>query len=440
MKLGRKKTKLQNSHVILKFNLDRNKVLEEDRKFLETERKRLNHRKDKLIAQMSILKKSLQSTEVENKKMDGEIKSIEDQMTQIESNIMKLHTERKKIFENLINNVSEHKTIEKTAANLNKQGNQLGIEIQDKEVELEEILNEISRVNLDIMNSRSQIEMLENIKKEKMKESAEKENKVTTYEVQIRQGHDLNEKKQHEVGRLNKLHDDWVQNSSEMNKGPLEAKRNNLLREIEDTKVDLEEKKGDWIKKQTGLVDQTNTMMMIDEEVTHLKTKQTILEQKKHRLNSTYQKYERDIKDIKNGLKGIQTDMKRLNDKLAINLDAKNKFENENYNIENEFIEKLKQMEKEAVRLEVEIDKLREEKANLLEEIIECERQILLWERKIQLEKEMQEALNPNIGQKELEDLKKEVHRRELNIDDIRKEQEKIILEMERSVFKRVIH
>lgn len=437
MKSARKKTLPPNILVFPPCNSDQNRVLEEERKFLENERKKLNHRKDKLMAQMTMLKKSLQSTEGENKNMDSEIKGIEGQMTQIETNIMKLHTERKKIYENLINNVSEHKTIEKTAANLNKQANHLGIEIEDKEVELEEILNEISRVNLDIMNSKSQIEMLENIRKEKMKEREDKEVAVFTYEVQIRQGHDLNEKKQHEVGRLNKLHDDWVQNSSEMNKGPLEAKRNNLLREIDDKRKDLEEKKGDWIKKQTALVDQSNLLQAIDEEVNKLMTKQTVLEQKKHRLNSTHQRYERDIKEIQNSLKNIQTEMKRLNDKLALNLDSKTKFENENYNIESEFIEKLKQMEKEAARLELEIDKLREEKSNLLEEIIECERQILLWERKIQLEKEMQEALNPNIGQKELEDLKKVVHRKELDIEDIRKQQEKIILEMERAVFKR---
>ncbi len=38
---------------------------------------------------------------------------------------------------------------------------------------------------------------------------------------------------------------------------------------------------------------------------------------------------------------------------------------------------------------EVQVDKLKEEKAELLQEIIESERQILLWERKIRLERDM---------------------------------------------------
>ena len=60
-------------------------------------------------------------------------------------------------------------------------------------------------------------------------------------------------------------------------------------------------------------------------------------------------------------------------------------------------------MEREAIKLEIDIDKIREEKADLMNEIVECERQILLWERKYQLEKEMQETLDPNVGKSEIE-------------------------------------
>ena len=52
---------------------------------------------------------------------------------------------------------------------------------------------------------------------------------------------------------------------------------------------------------------------------------------------------------------------------------------------------------------------------------MEAERQILLWERKIQLEKEMQDALDPNIGQSEIQLLKKEIHRMELRLEELRK-------------------
>lgn len=56
-----------------------------------------------------------------------------------------------------------------------------------------------------------------------------------------------------------------------------------------------------------------------------------------------------------------------------------------------------------------------------MSEIVESERQILLWERKIQLEKEMQVTLDPDVGQNELQELKKEIHRMELRLEDLRK-------------------
>ena len=59
---------------------------------------------------------------------------------------MSLHSASKKLFEKLINNISEHKNIEKTAANLQKQAMNIAVEIEDKEVELENLMNEISRV------------------------------------------------------------------------------------------------------------------------------------------------------------------------------------------------------------------------------------------------------------------------------------------------------
>lgn len=58
----------------------------------------------------------------------------------------------------------------------------------------------------------------------------------------------------------------------------------------------------------------------------------------------------------------------------------------------------MKELENESIRLENHISSLKESKADVLAEIVEAERQILLWERKIQLEKEMQDALDPTIG------------------------------------------
>ena len=100
-------------------------------------------------------------------------------------------------------------------------------------------------------------------------------------------------------------------------------------------------------------------------------------------------------------------------------------------------MQKLKELENESIRLEMKITNLKDEKGHILGEVVEAERQILLWERKIQLEKEMQDALDPTIGQTEIVAMRKEIHRMQLQYELFRKEQEKLIKDMERSVFKR---
>lgn len=83
-----------------------------------------------------------------------------------------------------------------------------------------------------------------------------------------------------------------------MSRGPLEAKRNNLIRKTAELNKENDSMQRDWIKKQTLLVSQNNIYNSTDEKVSQLKTKQTILEQKKMRLNVSYRSYEKDIREI----------------------------------------------------------------------------------------------------------------------------------------------
>lgn len=86
----------------------------------------LRAEEQKIAAQYSSLKESLSNTESNIKLTAQEQKSVEDAMNLVQNNIMKLHTEAKKLYESLIDQKSEHTTIEKTASNLLKQAQKLG--------------------------------------------------------------------------------------------------------------------------------------------------------------------------------------------------------------------------------------------------------------------------------------------------------------------------
>ena len=87
--------------------------------------------------------------------MDTEKASVDEKMTILEKSIMQLHTKTKDIRDDIINHASQQKTIEKSSANLLKQTKVAYENISKKEVEIEDISNEISRVKIDNLNTQS---------------------------------------------------------------------------------------------------------------------------------------------------------------------------------------------------------------------------------------------------------------------------------------------
>lgn len=61
----------------------------------------------------------------------------------------------------------------------------------------------------------------------------------------------------------------------------------------------------------------------------------------------------------------------------------------------------------------------------------------MLWDKKIQLAKETRSALDPNIGATEIREMTLEIHRMSLRYANMMKLQEKLISEIESTVYRR---
>jgi chromosome segregation ATPase len=163
-----------------------------------------------------------------------------------------------------------------------------------------------------------------------------------------------------------------------------------------------------------------------------------ILDRKKLRLNSNYAIHEKEIKEIEFSLKQLREyEMVKFGKLLGKNMNSNQNLEHQIFDVEIQFKEKLTAMENETVKLEMEIEVLREEKADTLAQIIETERQIHLWERKIELQEQMQKIIKPESGLKEIDEMKSYIHRQKLLYKKLQAEQDDIIKNMERSVQRR---
>jgi len=121
--------------------------------------------------------------------MDTEKTNGDEKMSILEKSIMNLHTKTKDIRDEIINHASQQKTIEKSSAGLLKQTKIEYENISKKEIEIEDISNEISRVKIDNLNTSSQNELLKKKLNELLGELKEKEKEVKGEEQKIKERH-----------------------------------------------------------------------------------------------------------------------------------------------------------------------------------------------------------------------------------------------------------
>ena len=162
--------------------------------------------------------------------------------------------------------------------------------------------------------------------------------------------------------------------NDDQNSGPLENKLSNLKKQAEELKAEFLNVQKQWITNQAKLIDEQQRKMKISDEAGEMRTKSAILESKKMRLNNSVQQYTKEIAQPELSRKLLESEMRKLNEVFAKNKDSKTKLANDNFNIEHEFKQKLKELENDSIKLENQISQLKEEKADILAEIVEAER------------------------------------------------------------------
>merc|ERR1711904_603834 len=281
-------------------------------------------------------------------------------------------------------------------------------------MELQNLQNEISRVMVDSLNTKAHNQMLKERLDTLTKDLAEREKLIDQYELEIRKRHNQIEKKQLYVDRLNREFDEKRSKQEDDNTGPMEGKIKGLRKQIAEKTQECQDMQKSWITKQTDLLALQEEIDTTKDHVQDQKNRKLILQQKHLRTEGGWEGQKKEISDLRLDVKQLQYEMDKLNTSIASHGKKQDDLTNTNQNMETEFVRKLKDIEQNCLETENEVDTLKLEKDAMMEEIVEAERQVMLWERKIHLEKEMQEALDPSVVQAETTTMKKEIHRMEL--------------------------
>lgn len=427
--------KLQATHENLVYMKDR---LENELQWVEENLVKIRQEREAMQERFALLTKSLAQTDGEMKKLENLSKSLLADAESLLQNLQIVTRERQKLEEEMQSSKSTHSNVNKAVANLVKKTLKVMKTIHDREIEGINVDNEISRTNLDKLNCNMLNDQLRDTLKVNSKEFQEKEALIDKYQVEIRQRHDEIEKKMYRVDRLNKKYDKMVESAGgEENLGPLEYTIKNLEKEIETLTNECKDCERDWLKRQTEMVAVTSEGDEIAEANFELQARVTILSQQQLRVMKELRNLKSEVKTAEHGNVDLQKDVAKLNVLISQNQDQEGALQDENYVLEMTCVEELKSMEAQSVQLQASVNETKASKAKLHDEIMDTERQALLWEKKIQLDKETRAALDPTVGQAETASMEREIHRMELRLEALKREQERLSVEMARAITKR---
>ena len=413
------------------------KKLEGESEFLKKQLAQSLEKKDRLYETHMKLSNSLEQTEKTVQKAVNEGQKVRSEIQSVDKNIFRINQEIQEIELDMLNNISDQTTMEKSSQKTIQHTKKTMKQIKQEEIDIINLNNEIAKIRVDLLNTQAHNLRLEETLKALDDELKEKARTIQRYEIEIRRRNDDVEKKTTEMDRLNRAYEKIVGNRTEENMGPLEATISNMTREINQKTAESKDLQKRWMSLQTELVSLQHDNNDLKETIQRMKSEYTILTQKRKRPSNQHQQYNSDIRKLDTSIEHMHYDMTRLNSLIAQHTQLQSDLANENFNLETRIMNQLHELEAETNQLLEKIQVKENEKRQILSEMVEYERQILLWEREIHLEREMQATIDPNVGQDVVGAMKKEIHRMKLRHQELIRLQEKLISDMERAIHKR---
>ncbi|XP_066877143.1 coiled-coil domain-containing protein 40 isoform X2 [Kogia breviceps] len=344
---------------------------------------------------------------------------------------------RRKMDASIVEKLHEHMTSNK----MTKYFHQLILKLQKEKTNLvthhSKIDGDIAQTTLDITNTSCRLDMHQKTLAELDKEVKKVNDFITNSENEISRRTILIERKQGLINFLKKQLEQMISELGGEEVGPLELEIKRLTKLIEEHNAGVTQAQMTWLRLQQEMVTVTQGR---EEQLASLdvaKKEIHILEQKKLRIENKIDQEKKEQKQIERHMRDLDNDLTKLNVLMTQKRCSSEELQQGNLATEGEFVRALKASERETIEMQEKLNELREEKAAMLNSLVEAEHQIMLWDKKIQLAKEMRASVDSETGQTEIRTMKAEIHRMKVKHGQLLKQQEKMIRDMELAVARR---
>lgn len=430
-------TSSQTAHAKLQETLDKERA---DLKYLENQAAGLKRQYDALEQKQEDLAQALAATEAEIKRVGVEQARLIKELREVEGQRALLDKARFGIEDEIQEELSEKLANEKAAKALLRDASALVQRMHGLEVSRAEAENAIAAFKVEALTVASRVGQLRDALGALEAGVSDKERLIERYDAEIKQRNDAVQKKMTVVDKLNRQWERMTEGQVEPeNMGPLHAEVANLSKQIAEVRNQCEVLQRRWLTEQTALVAATNDAEVKATRLRESQSQAMLLQQKRIRLDGAIAHQQSELRRLDVSIKAMHDDMARITGLISRNSALYERIANVADLSEKQFNEELRDLERECAQADARVAALGDEKSRLFEELLECERQVVLWEKKIALEKETQDALDPSVGAAETAAMEKEIARMRARYEALKRDQERLVAEMQRAIEKREV-
>lgn len=413
--------------------------IENEVTILETQLDQLVERRERNAEAYALMDATIKQNDAESKALDQQIKIKEGEVAVIQKEINKQGKAILDMENEVLELLSNQTTLKQESQGSLNDIEKIKISIRAKEHHITQTENELSRIRLDTLQSKAFNETLKETLAELEKELESRGVMIKRMQNEITHRNDEIDRKQKQLDVLNHQYEQILSanNGSGEHLGPLEATIHSLSKTISSKSNENEAMQQEWIKLQTELVSYKNKMNTINEATMDSQARATILSQKRDRLLGDINREKQEILGLTKKADAMHLEMKRVNTLLSKNAESKQVVANDAFLLENDLVRRLEEKNRAAIQLQKRVDDTRKAKAEAFQKIMDCERDIMFWERKLQLSRETELAMDPTVGKAEVQKMKKEIAFMEQRVTQFEREQKFLIGEMTRLVDRR---
>ena len=390
----------------------------------------------------------------ENKAMELEIKQQLEELKKLQTKEIKIKEKIQEQEKHRLNVLAEQSNNKKHVQSILKEIEKKQSQIATKESLLVQLEHDITSVRVEILQSEDTYQKLETTLNELNIRIKQKEETIAQLETRNRNKNEEIETKQKQLSFLNnKYHQILVKKglSDEVlntksgkivnmdHTGELEATVNNLAKQITQKQNENMFLQREWVKRQQEIINMQSGNIAAEAELAEHQAHQTILKQKRNQLENATRGLETEINSANKQSELLYKLMQQVGSKMHAQKNQMEEVESNQFIVEKEMLNKIKEAKEEAMEMELKIQELRQKKRDVLNEILKYEQEIMGWEKKLKIAKEIEETIDPTIGKSEIENMKKEIYVMEQRLAILEQEQKSKIEGMKKIINHRAI-